>query len=508
MGEEKKNQNPQLVFRYIKGVCVREFLFSQGQQCDPVHCIVATMKHLIVLSVVVVGCFATAQLHVERTRYRPINPFRFDSFPSSSRVPTSGDIVKAVASPNVLDDHQIRLMLDAHIVCLTELKGTKQRLMDTNAVIEQFKEEVREDILRLHTQLAAIITNVDLEDVKIQLNANSQLLANTVINLQELEDKLEVTKQHTSDVLTRYQNEMNVTVEKLEEKQRETADNVTDAHYGIASLTTELDAVKQQSKDTYNYVEELKTGWTATDFAVAELMRDLNVTREEALASNVRIEELASTLNARTSPSSIGEMPGSCADLRQIGHVKSGLHLVMGEKGVESVYCDFTLEEKDKWIGYTDVKTAPVYFSVQRTSRFNKTNVPIPFDLAKSAIGNAMNLTSGVFTAPKTGTYFFIFNGLAEFDTTSNVIPYLAVGLFLNKSGNRIALALTEEAHTIKDQYRGQRVPLALQTTIQLQEGDQVWLEIFGESGTVSLFDNKNNHSAFTGWLMEEEMSL
>lgn len=77
----------------------------------------------IVLSVVVVGCFATAQLHVERTRYRPINPFRFDSFPSSSRVPTSGDIVKAVASPNVLDDHQIRLMLDAHIVCLTELKG-------------------------------------------------------------------------------------------------------------------------------------------------------------------------------------------------------------------------------------------------------------------------------------------------------------------------------------------------------------------------------------------------
>lgn len=45
--------------------------------------------------------------------------------------------------------------------------------MDTNAVIEQFKEEVREDILRLHTQLAAIITNVDLEDVKIQLNGNN-----------------------------------------------------------------------------------------------------------------------------------------------------------------------------------------------------------------------------------------------------------------------------------------------------------------------------------------------
>ncbi|XP_045031957.1 uncharacterized protein LOC123474142 [Daphnia magna] len=214
-------------------------------------------------------------------------------------------------------------------------------------------------------------------------------------------------------------------------------------------------------------------------------MRDLNVAREEALASNVRIAELASTLNVATLlnwDSSIGAMPGSCADLRRIEHVKNGIHLAMGEKGVESVYCDFTSEGKNRWIGYADVKTAPVYFSVQRTSRFNKTNVPIPFDLAKSAIGNAMNLTSGIFTAPKTGTYFFIFNGLVEFDETSNVIPYLAVGLFLNKSGNRIALALTEEAYTVKDQYRGQRAPLALQTTIRLQEGDQVWLEILAQS--------------------------
>ncbi|KZS16608.1 putative C1q and tumor necrosis factor-related protein 2 [Daphnia magna] len=297
----------------------------------------------------------------------------------------------------------------------------------------------------------------------------------------------------------------------------ETAENLTDAQYEIASLTTD--------------VEELKAGWTATDIAVADLMRDLNVAREEALASNVRIAELASTLNVATLlnwDSSIGAMPGSCADLRRIEHVKNGIHLAMGEKGVESVYCDFTSEGKsfnfclsnslscnlniyvgkNRWIGYADVKTAPVYFSVQRTSRFNKTNVPIPFDLAKSAIGNAMNLTSGIFTAPKTGTYFFIFNGLVEFDETSNVIPYLAVGLFLNKSGNRIALALTEEAYTVKDQYRGQRAPLALQTTIRLQEGDQVWLEILAQSGTVSLFDNTNNHSAFTGWLMEEEISL
>ncbi|XP_057376812.1 uncharacterized protein LOC130698044 [Daphnia carinata] len=504
MGWEK-NQILELVFRYIKGVCVRDFLFSQGQHCGPIHSVVVTMKHLIVLSVVVVGCFATAQLHAERTRYRPINPFRSDSLRSSASVPLAGAMAKVAVPPTVLGSHQIRLMLDAHIVCLSELKDTKDRLDDINLVIEQFKMEVRADISNINNQLELFFASYDVDDVKLKLQANSELLADTILNLGSLEDKFTDMELSTSDVLMRYQKEINGTIEEHQAQQSEIADNLSER---IESLSTELDDVKQQLNDTDKGVEDLANGLTATDFAIADLMLELNVTKEDALKSNSRIDQLASSLYASTNASSIGKIPRSCEDLKQIGHVKSGLHLIMGNKGVDSVYCDFTLDDKEQWIGHTDVKTAPVYFSVQRTSRFNKTNVPIPFDLAKSTIGNAIDLSTGVFTAPRTGTYFFIFNGLAEFKNTSNVIPYLAVGLFLNKSGNRIALALTEEAQTVKDQYRGQRVPLALQTTIQLQKGDQVWLEIFAESGTVSLFDNKNNHSAFTGWLMEEEISL
>ncbi|KAI9563444.1 C1q and tumor necrosis factor-related protein 2 [Daphnia sinensis] len=347
------------------------------------------MKHLVILSVVVVGCFAAAQLNAERTRYRPVNPFRYDSFPSAARV--SGNIAKAAVPPTLLNDHQIRLMLDAHIVCLSELKGAKGRLDDINLSIDQFKMEVREDILNINTQLAALVANLDLEHIKLQMNVNSQLLADTLLNIQGLEAKLDVTNQNTLE-LTHYQNEMNVTVEKLKEEQRETAENVTVAKYEIEYLNTDMEGVKQQSRDTYNYVEELKTGWLKTDLAVADVIGELSDVKEEALKSNVQIAEL----QARTSPSSIGEMPESCGDLRRLGHVKSGIHLVMGEKGVESIYCDFTSEGMDHWIGYTDVKTTPVYFSVQRTSRFNTTNVPIPFDLAKSSIGGAMNLTTGI----------------------------------------------------------------------------------------------------------------
>ena len=38
----------------------------------------------------------------------------------------------------------------------------------------------------------------------------------------------------------------------------------------------------------------------------------------------------------------------------------------------------------------------------------------IPFDIEVINIGNAMDITSGVFTAPKNGIYFFSLSGLAN----------------------------------------------------------------------------------------------
>ncbi|EFX82287.1 hypothetical protein DAPPUDRAFT_317000 [Daphnia pulex] len=50
---------------------------------------------------------------------------------------------------------------------------------------------------------------------------------------------------------------------------------------------------------------------------------------------------------------------------------------------VKSVYCDFSKLPNEagfqKWIGYDDVKSAPVYFYVQRNSPFNTTKSPDPF---------------------------------------------------------------------------------------------------------------------------------
>ena len=113
-----------------------------------------------------------------------------------------------------------------------------------------------------------------------------------------------------------------------------------------------------------------------------------------------------------------------------------------------------------------------------------------------------MNLSTGKFTAPAKGTYFFSFTGHAGFSTSSSVLS-LGVGLYLN--GNHIGWGFVEEYHTVN----WQETPLTLQSTLSLQKGDQIWLQIRLISGGVSLYDDNDNHwTHFTGYILEEEITF
>ena len=65
-------------------------------------------------------------------------------------------------------------------------------------------------------------------------------------------------------------------------------------------------------------------------------------------------------------------------------------------------------------IGNVDVQSSPVIFYVQKSQSFSAQQTAIPFDIEVINIGNAMDITSGVFTAPKNGIYFFSLSGLAN----------------------------------------------------------------------------------------------
>ena len=124
------------------------------------------------------------------------------------------------------------------------------------------------------------------------------------------------------------------------------------------------------------------------------------------------------------------------------------------------LFNNFLKKDFQKWIGFNDVKSTPVHFYVQRNSAFTGVT-PIPFDLARVNEGNAMNLTSGKFTAPRTGIYFFSFTGNADFPASSSKV-YLGVQLYLN--GGRIGLGYVEESNTVANQ----NSPLTLQSTLNL----------------------------------------
>jgi len=78
-------------------------------------------------------------------------------------------------------------------------------------------------------------------------------------------------------------------------------------------------------------------------------------------------------------------------------------------------------------VGLIDVKSSPVQFHVQRKTSFSTLNTPIPFEIERLNVGRAMDLASGIFTAPKAGIYYFVFSCLKQPSTT-----YMSVFLRLN----------------------------------------------------------------------------
>ena len=193
-----------------------------------------------------------------------------------------------------------------------------------------------------------------------------------------------------------------------------------------------------------------------------------------------------------TGQACVSSKPENRRTLFQMGHTLSGFYLVKsGSTKIATTYCDFSKGSTEAGyetrIGNVDVISSPVQFYVERNTEWITLNTPIPFQVERLNVGNAMNISAGVFKAPKAGTYSFAF-------THTKTGATLQTYSFLRLNGNDIGINYAGQT--------GTDLSGSMVATLKLKVGDEITLVLF--SG--ALYDNDGCFTQFSGILLEEDL--
>ena len=146
-------------------------------------------------------------------------------------------------------------------------------------------------------------------------------------------------------------------------------------------------------------------------------------------------------------------------------------------------------------IGYSDVKRAGgVFFHVRRRTNYVTAKSKIPYEYENWNIGKAMNLATGVFTAPVQGRYHFSFHCHAsKYDQDK---AGLIVQMWVNNG------------YSIGSGYAFNNFGLvSISGLASLNKGDQVYAWLY--SGKIyDTGSDPGSYTTFSGMLLEEDISL
>lgn len=142
-------------------------------------------------------------------------------------------------------------------------------------------------------------------------------------------------------------------------------------------------------------------------------------------------------------------------------------------------------------VGFIDVKSSAsgIHFHVERDPKPKNRTIPAVVKYQKNGglnLGGAMDVSTGVFTAPRPGVYQFAFYGLKSGIELGGFKTHLRLnGVKMGSPNFVIGI---------------HNYPMVIRSTLKLKQGDRV--DIFHESGLYS--DHFATH--FTGSLLDEDI--
>lgn len=140
-----------------------------------------------------------------------------------------------------------------------------------------------------------------------------------------------------------------------------------------------------------------------------------------------------------------------------------------------------------------DLKTQRVHFNVQRDSSLDSsTSIStcggcIPFEIEVQNIGGAIDIDTGFFTAPVTGTYQFQFSAMGE-----NNLQFRFYKSGLN-------------SQMVAAPYVIGSAPVSFTASLRLEQGEQMIFEMVKGAFSTGI---GGPSILYSGWLVEEELQL
>lgn len=290
-----------------------------------------------------------------------------------------------------------------------------------------------------------------------------------------LRDSEAQAEQERSKVLLLMSQLGNVS-KKVDEQREELKNEMTEVEKAQAVLSAELSGVGQRvaasEKDLDNQ-----------SLQVATLRETLSTTETQVQLQRIIVEDLD---EAKTEQQATLD----AMDLRMTANEKDAEQQKMDAR---TLRVDLNSTMTKVQLQHTDIEQlqketgAKIAFSVGLTNRvgpFN-TETHLKYNKIFTNVGNAYNPTSGTFIAPVKGVYYFRFTA---FDNLNGY--YFGLHLYHN---NQKLMSNWEYNDNEGHLYFSNAL------TLQLNEGDLVYMKLPSGYG---LFDDHNNHNTFSGFLL------